>query len=167
MCLYMLANSRRLCVNVCAHVYLYVLAKSRGLCVCVCVYVCLYVFANSRRLIHDYGLATCIRLLQMIGLFCKRVLWKRRYSAKETYNFNEPTNRSHHIHVSLTKTLQISMPSMRVCERERERVCVYVCVFVCVCVHWPTRRFVVTAWPTRVVKLVTTGVSSGNVARCL
>jgi len=30
----------------------------------------------------------------MIGLFCKRALWQRRHSAKETYNFKEPTNRS-------------------------------------------------------------------------
>ena len=29
---------------------------------------------------------TISRLLQMIGLFCKRALQKRRYSAKETYN---------------------------------------------------------------------------------
>jgi len=28
----------------------------------------------------------------MIGLFCKRALSKRRYSAKETYNFIDPTN---------------------------------------------------------------------------
>ena len=31
----------------------------------------------------------------MIGLFCKRALLKSRYSAKETYDFKEPTNRSH------------------------------------------------------------------------
>jgi len=31
----------------------------------------------------------------MMGLFCKRALQKRRYSAKETYIFKEPTNRSH------------------------------------------------------------------------
>ena len=35
------------------------------------------------------------RLLKIIGLFCKRTLWKRLYSAKGTYNFKEPTNRSH------------------------------------------------------------------------
>jgi len=35
----------------------------------------------------------------MIGLFCKRTLQKRLYSAKETYNFNEPTNRSQPIAV--------------------------------------------------------------------
>jgi len=37
------------------------------------------------------------RLLEIIGLFCKRALQKRRYSAKEPYNFKEPTNRSHPI----------------------------------------------------------------------
>jgi len=45
-----------------------------------------------------YGVATISRLLKMIGLFCKRALWKRLYSAKETYHFKEPTNRSHPIH---------------------------------------------------------------------
>ena len=31
--------------------------------------------------------------------FCKRALYKRRYSSKETYNFIDPTTRSHPIHV--------------------------------------------------------------------
>jgi len=52
--------------------------------------------------IHDsiefvYGVATISRLLKMTGLFCKRGLEKRRYSAKETYHFKEPTDRSHPI----------------------------------------------------------------------
>jgi len=33
----------------------------------------------------------------MIDLFCKRALQKRLYSEKETYDFKEPTNRSHPI----------------------------------------------------------------------
>ena len=33
----------------------------------------------------------------MMGLVCKKALKKRRYSAKETHNFKEPTNRSHPI----------------------------------------------------------------------
>ena len=45
----------------------------------------------------DYGVATISRLLKIICLFCKRALFKRRYSAKETYDFKEPTNRSHSI----------------------------------------------------------------------
>ena len=44
-----------------------------------------------------YGVATISRLLKIIGLFCKRALQKRLYSAKETYDFKEPTNRSHPI----------------------------------------------------------------------
>jgi len=34
---------------------------------------------------------------KVIGLFCKRALQKRLYSAKETYHLKEPTNRSHRI----------------------------------------------------------------------
>jgi len=37
-----------------------------------------------------YGVATMSRLLHI----CKRALSKRRYSAEETYNLKEPTNRS-------------------------------------------------------------------------
>ena len=44
-----------------------------------------------------YGVATISRLLKMIGLFYKRALYKRLYSAKEIYNFEEPTNHSHPI----------------------------------------------------------------------
>ena len=44
-----------------------------------------------------YGVATISRLLKITGLFCKRALWKRLYSAKETYHVKEPTNRSHPI----------------------------------------------------------------------
>ena len=44
-----------------------------------------------------YGVATISRLLKIIGLFCRRTLIRRLYSAKETYRFKEPTNRSHPI----------------------------------------------------------------------
>ena len=46
-----------------------------------------------------YGVATISRLLKMIGLFCKRALQKRLYSARETYDFEEPTDRSHSISI--------------------------------------------------------------------
>ena len=45
----------------------------------------------------SYGVATIRRLLKITGLFCRRALEKRGYSAKETYIFKEPTNRSHPI----------------------------------------------------------------------
>jgi len=43
-----------------------------------------------------YGVALVSRIDQIIGLF--RLL-KRRYSAKETYNLIDPTDRSHPIRV--------------------------------------------------------------------
>jgi len=54
---------------------------------------------HTQRLLTStyYGVATISRLLKSQGLFCKRALLKRRYSAKETYNFEESTNRSHPI----------------------------------------------------------------------
>ena len=52
--------------------------------ICGCVYI--------------YGVAAISRLLKIIGLFCKRALHKSLYSAKETYNFKEPTSRSHPIY---------------------------------------------------------------------
>ena len=45
----------------------------------------------------DYGVALISRMDKILGLFCKRALYKRRYSAKETYNFINPTDRSHPI----------------------------------------------------------------------
>ena len=53
----------------------------------------------------SYGVASTSRLLKIIGLFCKRALSKRRYSAKETCNFKEPTNRSHPIYISVHQTV--------------------------------------------------------------
>ena len=44
-----------------------------------------------------YVVASISRLLKITGLFCKRALSKRLYPAKETYDFKEPTNRSHSI----------------------------------------------------------------------
>jgi len=67
--------------------------------ICVSTWFCgaraMYLF-----LIHAYsvyGVATISRLLKIIGLFCKRALQKRPVFSKETYNFKEPTNRSHPI----------------------------------------------------------------------
>jgi len=44
-----------------------------------------------------HGVASIGRLLKIIGLFGKRALWKRRYSAKETYNSRVPASCSHPI----------------------------------------------------------------------
>jgi len=87
--------------------------------VCVCVYVCvcarvcaysyiygkdgyysrlyLWSFIHVCDMTHSfvsYGVAAISRQLKIIGLYCKRALYKRQYSAKETYDFNMPTHRS-------------------------------------------------------------------------
>jgi len=46
-----------------------------------------------------YGVASVSRIDKITGLFCQTALSKRRYSAKETYNFIDPTDRSHPIGV--------------------------------------------------------------------
>jgi len=88
-----------------------------------------------------YGVATISRLLKMIGLFCrtsslfkvsfcKRAQEKRLYSAKETCNFVEPTNRSHLVTPcgmpkrSVTKSVAVF----------RKDPCVAVCCSVLQCV---------------------------------
>ena len=67
-----------------------------------------------------YGVASISRLIKIIALFCKRALWKRRFSAKETYNFKEPSNRSHplacpihadvHLDITCTRRLYMTWP---------------------------------------------------------
>jgi len=71
-----------------------------------------------------FGVATVSRLLKIIGLFCKRALYKRRYYAQETYNFKEPTNRSHPI-LAFAETCQLFPKEDSL--SEWERVCVVMC----------------------------------------
>ena len=60
---------------------------------------------TTHRDAFTYGVATTYRLLKIIGLFCKRALKKRWYSAKETCTFKVPTNRSHPICITHTSCL--------------------------------------------------------------
>jgi len=78
--------------------------------------------------------ATVSRLLEIIGLFCKRALEKKRFSAKETYNFKEPTNRSHPIAakwaylfcVLRRKVLQLPQISALLSAKEYDKICALV-----------------------------------------
>jgi len=114
---------------------------SGPLCGHICTYVCLYV----------YGLATISRLLKIVGLFCRisSLLWGS--FAKETYNFKEPTNRSHLIcvyrlyvcmyvclYVCVYTCLHVCMHvCVYVCMSMSTKVCTFVCLYVCmyVCMH--------------------------------
>jgi len=53
--------------------------------------------------------ATISRLLKTTGLFCKIALWKRRYSAKETYNFKEPTHHIHPITIEIVQPIPLGV----------------------------------------------------------
>jgi len=79
---------------VCNRVYVYMWT-------CKYIYKCISVYGDIEIWIYGYvslhGVATISRLLKITRLFCKRTRWKRRCSAKETYNFKESTNRSHPI----------------------------------------------------------------------
>jgi len=65
------------------------------LCICKCIYTECEPEAHKAQ--RCYGVALVSRLLKIIGLFCKKDLEKRLYSAKETYNLKEPTNHGHPI----------------------------------------------------------------------
>jgi len=85
------------------------------------------------------------RLLKIIGLFSTRALEKRRYSAKETYNFKEPTTCSHPIHATVAKTRRHGTPwvvTRRVLQCVAERCSVLQCVAVrCIALQQsPARR---------------------------
>jgi len=68
---------------------------------------------------QHYGVATISRLLKIIGLFCRILSLLQVSFAKETYNFEEPTNRCHPIPVSnkcLTKLREsLESPELPVC----------------------------------------------------
>ena len=51
-------------------------------------------YYKSKKISHDMGWVRLVGSLKLC-LFCKRDLSKRRYSAKETNHFKEPTNCSH------------------------------------------------------------------------
>ena len=101
-----------------------------------------------------YGVALVSRIDEMIGLFCKRALQKRQYSAKETYNFIDPTNRSHPICIYVAFTCY---------------VCYMLCMFFmlclfrihvaftcCVCLHevymWPLRTHIYNEYIAKMTK---------------
>jgi len=89
--------------------------------ICILIYICIYDYLFIRTYndaytytflyahIQTYTWSSVLSpwLLKIIGLFCKRALWKRRYSAKETYNFNTYKHTHDHLSDLLHNTIQI------------------------------------------------------------
>jgi len=86
---------------------------------------CLHTFVFG---IH-YGVATISRFLKIVGLFCTRALSKRLYSAKETYHFKEPTNRSHPI-VHAPPAFDAAVGDVQV-----YMYTYIVCMYICICAN--------------------------------
>jgi len=96
------------------------------------IYIYMYIYIYSFARDAWYGVATSSRLIQIIVLFCERALWKRRYSAKETYNFKEPTNRSHPIiHRACTSMCR----SLRSARWLYTHVHMYICTHIRICTY--------------------------------
>jgi len=79
----------------------------------------MYIYIHIYENIYECGVASISRLLKIVGLFCKRV-----YSAKESYNFKEPTNRNQPIVVGAKCSMAPSCVSMRANSNVRELKCV-------------------------------------------
>jgi len=74
------------------------------------------------------------RLLKITCLFCKRALYKRLYSAKETYDFKEPTNRIHPTDESFMPISAVVLP----CEYIYIHVympCIYIYIYIYIYIH--------------------------------
>jgi len=70
------------------------------------IHICTHMRAHSHAHTNHwscYGVAEISRLLQILGLFCRILSLTQGSFAKETYNFEEPTNRDHPIRAKHTR----------------------------------------------------------------
>ena len=81
---------------------------------------------KSKSSVCRYGVALVSRIDEIIGLFCKRALQKKQYSAKETFNFIDPTDRSHPIRQSGKRQREGERGKEREREREKAQVLKYI-----------------------------------------
>jgi len=84
-------------------VHLRTLALFRPLLLSLALSACLFLI--SAHIFSVWG-GYNSRLLKIVGLYCKKALQKRPIFSKETYNFKEPTTRSHPIVSSLCRSLR-------------------------------------------------------------
>jgi len=151
-CMYMYIH---ICIYTCMYVYIYMAGKAEMnaytntylyMYVYINIYICMqWIYTQTYICTYHrwwYGVATISRLIQLIGLFCKRALWKRLNSAKETYNFKEPTNRSHPITVN--EAAIIAHKDLRVYINVRINVHMYVYKYVYIYMYIPVHGFTCT-----------------------
>jgi len=104
------------------------------MCVCVYMYIYIAILVYVFIVIYTYGMATISRLLKITGLFCKRALYKRRYSAQETYNFKESTNRSHPIatlvYTYIYSYVCVSIHDINKCMYARAYIYMYIYIYM-------------------------------------
>jgi len=88
--------------------------------------------------------ATISRLLEIVGLFCRILSLLQGSFANETYNFMEPTNRSHLIHGlrrhlwCVTRYKHVTNVDTRMCvpsQRTEQSVDVHMYLYVYVCIY--------------------------------
>ena len=93
-----------------------------------------------------YGVALVSRIEKIVGLFCKGDLLKRRYSAKETYNFIDPTDRSHptraelrcgFVHIGTKICMHVYRSYVYKYTYIHKYICmhVYICIYIHICVY--------------------------------
>ena len=115
-----------MCKYICFYIYIYIHTYIyMFLHIHIHTYIHIYVYIRYLQEPNRYGVATISRLHKIICLFCKRALLKRLYSAKETYNFKEPTNRSH----------PIATAESLLCVYECIHKCIHIYIHTCIYIH--------------------------------
>jgi len=104
-----------MCAYFYTHIYMYMLTR---------IYI--YIPTHTHTFSHTYLYreATISRHLKIIGLFRKKALLKRIYSAEETHSCKEPTNRSHPICLLPHPCLIWYMRNMHKC------IYIYIYIFI-------------------------------------
>ena len=85
-------------IYICIHIYIYIYIYIYRYTYSAFVYMTKGMCMQMPRLCGTvYGMATISRLLTIIGHFCRILSLLQGSFAKKTYDFKEPTNRSHPI----------------------------------------------------------------------
>jgi len=94
----------------------------------------MYIYNQGHNPIHkcmqtnNMGWLRLVGSIKIKGLFCKRALSKRRYSAKETYNFIDPTDRSDPISMRIRTVVY----TLHMCVCVSVVYTLHMCVCVCI-----------------------------------